>query len=147
MPGGGPWLAASDRRLKTNIQPYSKGLNEILQINAVTYQYNGKGGIGHKKIYTKKDPASLEYTETDVVDTDLLSRTFVGVVAQDIQPVVPESVSSHKGKINYNDVDETDILDSNSHSLTFILINAVKDLKAQIDSLNQQIADLKSKMK
>lgn len=140
------WTIASDSRLKTNIQPYTKGLKEILQINPVTYQYNGKGGIGHYKV-KKKDPQTGEEVETDVVDTALLSRTNVGVVAQDIQAVVPESVTSHKGKINNDDTVETDILDFNSHSLTFILINAVKELKAEIDALNQQIADLKMKAK
>jgi len=85
--------------------------------------------------------------ETEIVDTELLSQTNVGVIAEDIQAVVPESVSSYKGKINEDDVEETDILDFNSHSLTFILINAVKELKAEIDSLNEKIADLKAKAK
>ncbi|MFZ3136091.1 MAG: tail fiber domain-containing protein [Thermodesulfovibrionales bacterium] len=140
------WTIASDARLKTNIQSYTKGLKEILQINPVTYKYNGKGGIGHNKV-TSKDPVTGEEIETEIIDTELLSKTNVGVLAKDIQSVVPEAVSSHKGKINKDDTDETDILDFNSHPLTFILINAVKELKAQIDSLEEQIADLKAKVK
>ncbi len=31
------WIVASDSRLKTDIQPYTKGLKEILQINPVNY--------------------------------------------------------------------------------------------------------------
>jgi ubiquinone biosynthesis protein UbiJ len=81
------------------------------------------------------------------VDTELLLQTYVGVIAQDIQAVVPETVTSHKGKINEDDTDETDILDVDSHSLTFILINAVKELSAQVDSLNRQIADLNARVK
>jgi len=139
---GSTWIVPSDSRLKTNIQPYTKGLKEILQINPITYQYNGNGGVGHSKVCTG-DPC----VEQDVVDTELLSKTHVGVIAQDIQAVVPETVTSHKGKINEDDTDETDILDFDSHSLTFILINTVKELSAQIDSLNQQIADLKARVK
>lgn len=145
-PSTNTWTISSDARLKTNIFPYTKGLKEILQINPVTYKYNGKGGIGHNKIRFK-DPATGEDTETETVDTELLAKTNVGVIAQDIQAVVPEAVSSHKGKINEDDAEETDILDFNSHSLTFILINAVKELNAQIDSLKEQIADLKTKVK
>lgn len=141
-PGSNTWTVASDLRLKTNIQPYTKGLKEILQINPVSYQYNGNGGVGHSTICIG-DPC----IEQDVVNTVLLSKTFVGVIAQDIQAVVPETVSSHKGKINEDDKVETDILDFDSHSLTFILINAVKELSAQIDSLNRQIEDLKARVK
>jgi polyhydroxyalkanoate synthesis regulator phasin len=150
------WSITSDARLKANIQPYTRGLKEILQINPVTYNYNGKGGIGHNKVKSK-DPITGTDVETEVMDTQLLAKTNVGVLAQDIQVVVPETVTSHRGKINENDADETDILDFNSHSLTFILINAVKelnakidslnDLNSKIDSLNQQIADLKAKIK
>jgi hypothetical protein len=141
-PGSNTWTVASDIRLKTNIQPYTKGLREILQINPVSYQYNGSGEIGRSKVCLG-DPC----VEQDVVDTELLSKTYVGVIAQDVQAVVPETVTSHKGKINAADKDETDILDFDAHSLTFILINAVKELSAQIDSLNRQIADLKARAK
>lgn len=145
-PGSSTWTVASDSRLKTNIQPYTKGLTEILQINPVNYQYNGKGGIGHKKVCIggpSKRGTPNKCIEQDVLDTAMLSTTYVGVIAQDIQPIVPEAVSSHKGKINDTDQADTDILDVNTHPLIFMLINAVKDLKAQIDSLSQQIADLK----
>lgn len=143
------WLYGSDARIKTNIQPYTKGLKEILQVNPVNYQYNGKGGVGHKKVCLNDNDSGkcLEKDMKDIVDIELLSKTNVGVIAQDIQTIIPETVTSHKGKINDDDKDETDILDFNAHPLTFILINAVKELNAKIDSLNQQIADLKTKVK
>lgn len=144
--GGGVWGQTSDQRVKTNIQPYKKGLDQVLQINPVTYNYNGKGGIGHKIVDTK-DPVTGELVPTDVPDTDLLSKTFVGIIAQDIQPVLPETVSFHKGKINKDDSAQTDILDFDGSALIYVLINSVKELKAEIDSLNQQVADLKGKVK
>jgi hypothetical protein len=146
-PSTSTWTIASDARLKTDIQPYARGLKEILQINPVTYKYNGKGGIGHHKSWDR-DPVTGALTkETDAVDSVLLSKTNVGIVAQDIQDVVPETVSSHRGKLNEDDKEETDILDFNPHALIFILVNAVKELESQIDSLNGQIADLKTKGK
>jgi hypothetical protein len=145
-PSTSTWTVASDARLKTNIRPYTKGLSEILQISPVNYQYNGKGGIGHGKT-KKKDPVTDEEVEIEVVDTELLLKTHVGVLAQDVQAVIPEAVTSHKGRLNKDDAVETELLDFNSHSLTFILINAVKELKAEIDSLNKQLADLKGGVK
>jgi hypothetical protein len=145
-PGTNTWATYSDARLKTDVLPYTKGLKEILQINPVTYRYNGKGGVGQGTML-KKDPTTGQDTEVEIIDTELLSKTHVGILAQDVQAVVPEAVSSHKGKLNKGDAVETDLLDFNSHSLTFILINAVKELQAEIDLLNKQVADLKAKVK
>jgi hypothetical protein len=160
-PGSSSWTVASDARLKTNIQPYKKGLSEILKINPVNYQYNGNGGIGHKKVCTV-DPAEknacagtgglgqeicTKCIEEDITDSELLSKTFIGVIAQDIQSILPDTVTSHKGKLHKDDKDETDLLDFDGHELTYLLINAVKELSAEIDSLNKEIADLKTKVK
>jgi hypothetical protein len=161
-PGSSYWTVSSDARLKTNIQPYKKGLKEILKINPVNYQYNGEGGIGHKKVCTV-DPAeknecsgtgglghegcTAKCIEEDVTDVELLSKTYVGVIAQDIQSILPDTVTSHKGKLNKDDKDETDLLDFDGHELTYLLINALKELSAEIDSLNKKIADLKAKVK
>ena len=66
-PGGGAWSAPSDKRLKENIQPYSRGLMELLSIVPVTYQYNG-----------------LLQLPSD--------QTHTGVIAQDVAKVAPEMV-------------------------------------------------------
>jgi hypothetical protein len=39
-PGGGSWAATSDERLKQNIKPYNKGLQQLMNINPVSFQYN-----------------------------------------------------------------------------------------------------------
>ncbi|MEW6586667.1 MAG: hypothetical protein AB1442_13805 [Nitrospirota bacterium] len=61
--------------------------------------------------------------------------------------MLPDTVSSHKGKLNDYDKDETDLLDFDGSELIYLLINAVKELSAEVDSLNQQIADLQTKVK
>jgi Chaperone of endosialidase/Head domain of trimeric autotransporter adhesin len=72
-PGGGSWSNASDRRLKQNINPYTQGLQQLLQINPVTYQYNEKSGFDTKPEY-------------------------VGIIAQDLQKIAPYMVSTVKRK-------------------------------------------------
>lgn len=68
-PGGGSWTAASDARLKQNVQVYTDGLQQLLQIKPVSYQYNDK-------------------TE---FDTDV---THIGVLAQDLKEVAPYMVGT-----------------------------------------------------
>jgi hypothetical protein len=111
------WTIASDARIKTNIQNYEKGLAEICQVNPITYDYNGKGGI----------PAG---------------PGGVSILAQDLQPIFPECVGSYRGKLEEEDEDEIDILNYNGHAITFALINAVKELNAKVEALEARVAEL-----
>jgi hypothetical protein len=104
------WTIASDSRIKENITPYSKGLKELMLINPINYDYNGLGGF-------KK------------------GKGGVGIIAQEILDILPDSVSSVKGKLNESDKEEIDILNFNGHELTYVLINAIKELKAELDEL------------
>lgn len=108
------WTIASDARIKENINKYTKGLNELLKINPITYDYNGLGGFEKGK-------------------------GGVGIIAQEIAEILPDSVSSIKGKLNETDNEEIDILNFNGHELTYILINAVKELKAEIELLKSKL--------
>lgn len=109
-PSTNTWTIASDQRVKENVNPYTKGLETILQINPVTYDYNGKAGFS--KITGN-----------------------IGVIAQDIVDVLPEGISTFKAKLNETDEEETELFNFNSHALTYVLINAIKELKAEIDEL------------
>jgi hypothetical protein len=107
------WTIASDERIKENITPYTKGLTDLLKINPVNYDYNGLGGF-------KK------------------GKGGVGIIAQEIINILPDSVSSIKAKLNEDDKDEIDILNFNGHELTYVLINAIKELKAEIELLKNK---------
>jgi len=109
-PGGGTWDSFSDLRVKENIKPYSKGLAEIILVNPINYEYNGLANT------TK----GIEYT---------------GVIAQEIKDIFPETVTIYKAKLNKEDEEDTELYNFNSTALTFALINAVKELKAEIELL------------
>lgn len=47
-PGGGPWTALSDERMKQSVKPYKDGLQQVLQIKPVTYYYNNQSGYDTK---------------------------------------------------------------------------------------------------
>ncbi|WP_395061557.1 tail fiber domain-containing protein [Flavobacterium sp.] len=108
--GGGAWAAFSDIRVKKNILDYSKGLSEILKIRPVTFEYNGKAA-------NKAD-----------------GKVYVGVIAQEIEKILPTTVT----KIKTEEFD--DLRQYDSSELIYTLINAVKELKKEIDVLKEQIS-------
>lgn len=112
-PSTNTWTIASDSRVKENINPYTKGLDVIMQINPVTYDYNGKAGFAKIK-------------------------DNVGVIAQEIKDVLSEGISTYFAKLNENDVEDTELFNFNSHALTYVLINAIKELKQEIETLKNK---------
>ena len=112
QPGGGVWVDSnSDRRTKKNIKDYKTGLGTLIKLNPVTYQHNGKG-------------ESLDD-----------GRVFTGLIANDVQGVMPEIVRTRMGKLNPDDEKETEILGLNATALTYALINAVKELAQRLAAL------------
>ncbi len=109
-PGTNTWTIASDVRVKKDIRPFEDGIDVLKHLNPVWYKYNGKAGF-------------------PVND----SKEYIGIVAQDAQAYIPYSINTFKAKLNPEDDEETELLNFNSHAITFILINAVKDLSQQVE--------------
>ena len=110
--GGGSWATFSDRRMKQDINPFSDGLSVLKGIRPVTFRYNGKLGY----------------------PTD---KTYVGVIAQEIQSVAPYTVDTYRARLDPDDAEETDILRFDGSALTYIAINAIKELDAKVDELQE----------
>jgi hypothetical protein len=113
-PSTNTWTIASDSRVKENITPYTKGLSAIMAINPVNYDYNGKAGFS-------------------------VIKNNIGVIAQDVLEILPESVSTYQAKLNEDDLEDTELYNFNSHALTYVLINAIKEQQAQIEELKALI--------
>jgi hypothetical protein len=111
---GTTWANPSDTRLKDNKQLYDKGLNELLQVVVKTWDFNGKGGstIGEKGL---------------------------GVIADEIETILPDTVDTYRAKLNPDDKTETDIKRFDATEITWLLVNSVKELHAEIESLKQRI--------
>jgi hypothetical protein len=95
--------AFSDERLKEDIQPISGGLDKVMQLQGVTYKRN------------------------DVKD----AKTQIGVIAQQVEPILPEVVLTAEDEMGTKSVDYA--------KMTAVLIEAVKELKQEITQLKQQI--------
>lgn len=116
-PGGGTWSTFSDRRLKQNIQPFKDGLNKVMQIKPVSYNFNGKAGI-------KSD------------------KTHIGIIAQDIQKVAPYMVEL----LAFDDENEEAYLSYDGSALLYMLVNAVQEQQKIITQKIETISDLEARM-
>jgi len=115
---GTTWANPSDVRLKDNVTAFNKGLDVLTQINPKTWVYNGKGG-------TTSGTKGL------------------GVIADEVLSILPESVDTYRAKLNKEDSVEIDIKRFDATEITWLLVNAVKELKAGLDAANAEIASLK----
>jgi hypothetical protein len=115
----------SDERLKDISGPVSYGLNEVLAIEPIAF--------------TMKDDPSIPK---------------IGFSAQQVQPIVPEAVYDTKECIDgYTENEETKEQIANSDrtklameytQLIPVLVNAVKELKAELDEAKARIAALET---
>jgi hypothetical protein len=106
---------ASDERVKKNILPFHFGLRQIASLEPVTYEYNGLGGTV----------------------ADGVVRT--GLIAQQVDQNAPELVVRKQEKMHPSDAAPTSLLEVKYGDLVFALINAVKELKADIDGLRASL--------
>ena len=121
----------SDRRLKTDIVPIYDALSKVLRISGVTFKSN-------------EIAATYGYTDT---------KTQVGVIAQEIEEVLPEIVVPAPFDIGQNeDGTEYSISGENYKTVQYdklvpLLIEAIKEQQAQIEKQQKQINELQDKIK
>jgi len=130
------WTVVSDKRLKKNIKNYKRGLDLILKIRPVSYQYNGEAG-----------------TKT--------GTEHIGVLAQELQEVAPSMVSKYmhvdagdNGKEYVDGVPEglkftkteKEYLSINTSALKWITINAIKEQQEIIEAQADEMATLKERL-
>ncbi len=105
-PGGGSWGTYSDGRLKNLNGSFRSGLSQVLKLNPVRYRYKSDNALG-------------------IRDTD----EHIGVVAQDVQRVIPEAVTENsKGYLLVN-----------NDPIIWSMLNAIKEQQAEIRALKSEL--------
>jgi hypothetical protein len=117
---GTTWSNPSDQRLKDNIRDYTKGTAELMQVRVREWEYNGKGG-------------TIEGTKG------------LGVVADEVMVVLPDTVENYKAKLNIDDEEVTPIKKFDATEITWLLVKAVQEQQAVIANLTTRIETLESK--
>ena len=115
------WSVTSDQRLKKNIVDNNVGLDAI---NAVKVR-------------------NFEYRLPEEVDSELNSEcaiikegTQLGVIAQELQAVLPDCVKQ----------ESTGVLSVDSDPLTWYMVNAIKQLSTKLDVANTTIQELTARV-
>lgn len=111
-PGSNAWTIASDAALKTNVHDYTDGLKELLAIKPVWYTYTGEANMPRE--------------------------TFVGVIAQDLKEVAPYMVKEWTFRNAPTDAGKT-YLGVDNGSMTYMMINAIKEQQQQIEEMKKTI--------
>jgi len=111
--GSTSWASASDERLKDIIEPITNGLTKVASLRAVIGKYK--------------------------TDTEGTRRSFL--IAQDVQAVLPEAISTTMVKD-----DDTEYLGVAYTDVIPLLVASVKDLKAIVDAQAAEIAELKARL-
>lgn len=115
--GGGSFSAISDIRVKDNILSFEDGLNKVLNICPKTFNYKAVDG-----------------TPTQNYPSWLCEKTQYGVIAQELETVAPEMVTTSED--GFKSVDLS--------NLCLLLVNAVKEQNEMIVSLTARVTALET---
>ena len=109
LTASGNVTAYSDASLKENVKTIDNALSIVGKLRGVSYNWNNKFGIG--------------------------SHADIGVIAQEVETVLPEIVKINNYKDPQYPEDQTEIKSVDYGKLTSVLINAINELKAEVDAL------------
>ena len=115
---GTTWSNPSDQRLKDNIRDYNKGATELMQVRVCEWEYNGKGGT-------------------------VQGTKGLGVVADEVMAVLPDTVSTYEAKLNTDDEEVTAIKKFDATEITWLLVKTVQEQQIMIEQLKADVAALK----
>ena len=110
--GGSSWVFSSDRRIKENIVDIDYGLNAVMQLKPRRY------------------------------DNTTNEKNEIGFVAQELREVIPEAVTGEEIEFDENDTTmerAKKSLGVSKDTLIPVLVKAIQELKAEVDSLKAQI--------
>ena len=116
------WSTVSDRRLKKNITDNTKGLAEIDQLRVANFEYRTREEIDMSEFPLANDPGQVVLGEGN-------EGVHIGVIAQEIEAVLPECIITSSKGAKTVDTDP----------ITWAMVNAIKELSAEVTALKAQI--------
>jgi len=114
------WAQTSDIRIKKNVVDNNTGLDKLKQIQVRNFEYKTKEEI------IEGSPELTDVIKSVVVDQE---GTQLGVIAQEIEKVLPEVV----------DIQTTGIKTVDTGNLTWYMLNAIKELSAENTALKARL--------
>ncbi|MEZ4839640.1 tail fiber domain-containing protein [Flavobacterium sp.] len=116
-PTSNTWTIPSDARLKTVNGAYQKGLNDILKLKPIRYNYIN--------------------TEKRTFEPKVLQKEAYGFLAQEVKEIFPEAVG----------LDADGYYNFDLHPILIAYTNAIKELNTTIEDQKDKIQSLEDKLK
>ncbi|MDL2223954.1 tail fiber domain-containing protein, partial [Bacteroidales bacterium OttesenSCG-928-M06] len=133
------YYTSSDLSLKTNVQKIESPLSKIMQLRGVAYELKAEKeaqkSLASGKAFEsmkKSNPALTSETFNRIQQEQ--SRLHIGVVAQEVEKIIPEAVRTR----------EDGLKAVAYHELVGLLIEGIKEQQTTIDKLSREVAELKS---
>ena len=111
----------SDKRVKTNIAPLTDGLDVLLQLKPMTYEYADRSALA---------------------PSDNGRRRF-GFVADDVEKVAPQYVGRTRG--NLEDIEDVQLKTLSMGRMFPMAVKAIQELAARVNALERRVADLEAR--
>ena len=111
------WSTTSDRRIKKNIVDNNVGLAAINQVQVKNFEYRTADEIDELPSHSAIDKEGIQ----------------LGVIAQELNEILPDMVQT----------ETTGCMSVNPDNMTWYLVNAVKELSAQVEDLKEEVRLLK----
>lgn len=124
----GDWLANSDRRIKTDVQPIENALDKLARVQLVSFKYTDEYRKEHK---------------------DVADHRYFNVIAQEFAEIFPDFVKGSGDKLPNGQ----EILQVDPYPLTIYSAAAVQELHkmvkardAQVTSLQDELTQMRARM-
>lgn len=108
------WSTTSDRRIKKDIVDNNTGLEKIKGIQIRNFEYR-----------TEDEITDFDNPKSAVVEREGIQ---LGVIAQEIKEILPDVVKT----------EDTGVMTVNADNITWYLVNAVKELSAEVEELKSK---------
>jgi hypothetical protein len=135
-PSTNTWQVVSDSRTKVSetIRDYTEGLNKIVALRPVLYRYNG---LANTPLPDEQDEDSIGFLAEEA---QAAAPEMVKSVRMPLHPLPPikPAAPGERPRSPGEDRDpgpEDDILTVNTHALTFMMVNAFKEIKTRLEAL------------
>ena len=122
------WAAASDGRLKTNVEDYQVGLSFIESLQPVTYNWRARKDIS---------PELPDYQENSDEPCRGEGKRYAGFIAQDIRAVIDAHTDVPDGQHLWSE--QNGVQTIAPAELIPILVNAIRELAAEVANLKANL--------
>ncbi|MBD0831483.1 tail fiber domain-containing protein [Aestuariibaculum sediminum] len=116
--GNAAYVNTSDARLKTNVEPIKNALWKVEQLRGITFDWNKERVVGKH--------------------LTLDNKNHFGFLAQEVEKVLPQVVTTDESDDNLKSVAYSDIVP--------VLVEAIKEQQEQIKNLQARLDDLENKL-